>query len=74
MSWPVVYNLSELEWRQDVAHRRECRDALCDRMAHRYAKAHAERRVLINGVAVDEDGLPMADDVLDENGLPVIGN
>jgi len=57
-----IYNLSEVEWRQDVAHRRECRDTLCDRVAHRYAKAHADRRVLVNGVPVNENGMPMGDD------------
>jgi len=55
----TVYRLSEQLWQDHTAHRRACGDRLCDHPAHHYAAAHADRRVLVDGVAVDAEGRPM---------------
>lgn len=62
MSFQQTYHLTETVWREHQAHRRQCGDPLCDHGAHHYARAHADRRVLVGGIPVDEGGVPMPPD------------
>lgn len=54
-----VYDLTEQQWQQHTAHRRQCADNLCDHPAHHYAKAFADRRVHVAGTPVDAHGAPI---------------